>query len=103
MITKAYTVVVALNGISEKELDELVQDLYSFKKYARVNGTIKGIENRVINVYDETTFNQVDNTFIGHVRVYMESDEPPTFIDDMVALVRHHGCDIIQYSVKWRV
>lgn len=103
MITKAYTIVAELSSVTEAELDELVQDLYSFKKYARLNGTIKGMENRMLNVYDETDFNHIDKTFSGKVRVYMESDEPSRFIDDMVDIIRHHECDIVHYSVKWRV
>ncbi len=103
-MTKAYTVVANLDReLPESELDELVKDLHSFKQYARVNGKLGGVANRMINVYDETTYNHVNDKFGGKVRVYLETDDRNAPIEDMVDIFRKYDATVTHFSAKWSV
>ena len=103
----AYTVVFKLNReLPERELDTFVQDLWSFKRIARVLGTIFNgkMTNYLFNVYNETDFNTVNDKFSGRVRIYFETDAPVNDdIADMNVIANKFDAEIIHVSCKFKM
>ena len=73
--------------MAESEVDSLVRDLNSFKKSARKAGKIRGMDNYVFHVYDETEYNEVSEKFGGGLRIYAETESRDTFPVDDVKLI----------------
>lgn len=99
----AYTIRGELRReLPEKELDDLVQDLFPFAQRAHVRGKIFGKPNYVFNIINETVFNKVSEKFAGGIKVYIELDKhDPDIIDDICALMDYHEVEVMEVSRKW--
>lgn len=93
--------IIFTREMEEREVDALVKDLNSFKKDARKAGKIRGMDNYIFHVYDETEYNEVSEKFGGGLRIYAETDSRDTFpVDDVKLICDRHEVVIAQLIRK---
>lgn len=100
-----YTIIAELTReFDESELDNIVSELWSFKKVARINGHFGKTANYMFNVYDETTFNETNAKFGGRLRVYLEAEKrADADVANMAEILAHHDAMVVHYSCKLKV
>lgn len=103
----AYTIIFKLDReLPESELDAFVQDLWSFKRIARVAGSIFNdkMKNHIFNIYNETDFNFVNEKFSGQIRMYFEATSPVySDVADMNVIAKKFDADVAHISCKFKV
>lgn len=90
--------------LREDELTTFIGDLNSFKKHARVSGKIRGMDNYIFNLYDETEYNEASDKFSGGLRIYVETESREDMpVDDIKLVCDHYEAAINQLVRKWIV
>lgn len=88
--------------LSENDLDALINDLNSFRKHSRVSGKLRGTPNHIWNIYDETEFDEVSNTFHGGIRIYAEVESRDALpLEDIRLICDHYEVVFDQLVRKW--
>lgn len=99
-----YGVVIGIHlnrELSEDELRDMIQNLWSFKKHCRQSGKLRGMPNFIFNLYDETEFNEANSLFGGALRIYAECDGRTDLpVEDIGNICAHYDATIVQLVRK---
>lgn len=100
-----YTVSATLTRqLPEAELDALIKDVYSFKTRCRQSGKLFGKPNYIINVFDETKFDEVTDKFEGALTIYLETASiDDNLITDLVTILSKYELALMGLTRKLKV
>lgn len=91
-------------NLPEREIDALTKDIYSVKDRCRKLGKLFGKPNYVINIFDETEFDSVSETFAGGITVYFETEtRDDSIAEDIGTLFSKYEVIVTSFTRKLKV
>ena len=89
-------------GLKEPELVNLIEDLNGFRTKSRVSGKLRGMPNHIFNIYDETDYDEVNDIFIGELRLYYETEGREDIdVADVATICSHNSAVLSSLVRKW--
>lgn len=89
---------------TEEEVDAFIKDMYSFRDRCVKLGNLFGKPNYILNVYDNTVFDRINEVFDGEITVYCEtSDRGDEFIADLTLVASKNNYQLAAYQRRLKV